>query len=340
MERLVFYVFVFIWAVGMVACSKKQTTPVPQLDLQCGTPPMDLQGIDACFAENIAYDTYERTTFDIFLPRSNAPTGLIIYIHGGGFTSGDKGWIYESAGLQDDVRTFLQAGVAVATINYRLLETNEAEGVRKCLNDAKRALQFMRYHHRTLNIDKDKVVLCGSSAGAGIALWLAAHDDLQDANHADPVLRESTRVKAAALNATQAGYDIEKRWVNDVFADFNLSMTELTALLGTSKLFQMYGVDSWDAYESPEVLQYRAEVDALALLSPDDPPLWINSTSAPNEKPLSQSDLYHHPFHAREIKEYADAAGVKNTCRYGKPLLYSDTDFQDYVPFLLSYLNN
>ncbi|WP_051633404.1 alpha/beta hydrolase [Thermonema rossianum] len=312
---------------------------MPALDLQCVAPPMDLQGIEACFAEDIPYDTHRLTTFDIFLPESNAPTACVVYIHGGGFSSGDKSWIYESEELREDVRAFLRAGVAVATINYRLLESNEKEGVRKCLNDAKRALQFMRYHHRALNLDKEKFVLCGSSAGGGIALWLATNDDLQEVNHSDPVLRESSRVKAAALYATQASYDIEGRWIHEVFADFNFSMTDLTMLLGTSKFFQVYGVGSWEEYQSTETALYRTQVDMLAFLSADDPPLWIYSTGTPNGPPANQSALYHHPFHAREIKKYADAAGVKNICRYGTPLLYSDADFQDYVSFLLASLN-
>jgi carboxylesterase type B len=42
---------------------------------------------------------------------------LVIYIHGGGFIKGDKSKYYSS----EDLVRFLDAGVSVATINYRFM---------------------------------------------------------------------------------------------------------------------------------------------------------------------------------------------------------------------------
>ena len=76
----------------------------------------------------------------------------------------------------------------------------------------------------------------------------------------------------------------------------------------------------------------------LSFLSMDDPELWIRNTAISNGIPMTQGDFNHHPFHAREIKEYADAAGVTNVCQYGNPILYSDSNFEDYVIFLMRKL--
>jgi hypothetical protein len=96
-----------------------------------------LQAINAKFAKDIPYDDNERTQFDIWLPNSETPTGLVIYVHGGGFSSGDKDFVYavQSDGAWDfptDIRYLLQNNIAFATIRYTLLSTTgETEGIKK-----------------------------------------------------------------------------------------------------------------------------------------------------------------------------------------------------------------
>ncbi len=57
------------------------------------------------------------------------------------------------------------------------------------------------------NIDKDRIALTGGSAGACTSMWILLHDDLADPKATDPVLRESTRVTAAAAHAGQTSID-------------------------------------------------------------------------------------------------------------------------------------
>ena len=311
----------------------------PLIELEFSTSPIDLQGIDALFAADIAYDEHELTKFDIFIPNSSTPTGLVICIHGGGFVGGDKDWIYSHA-LR--IRELLNNNIAVATINYRLLTENETEGILKCLNDSKRALQYIRYIHNELNIDKLNIGLYGGSAGAGTAFWLGTNDDMKDINNPDPVLQESSRVKAIGLSGTQASYDIENRWINDVFVDFNILWEDLIPVMEEAGVFfRMYGISSWEEYESPEIDEYRQKVDMLSLLSSDDPEIWVSNVGEglPNGMPSTSAQFNHHPFHTREIKEFADAVGVANVCKYGNPILYEDLNFESWHDFFIRKLN-
>lgn len=326
--------------VVLTACSKEEpiiSSEEPLIELEYATPPFNLQGVEARFAENIPYDEYEDTEFDVLLPNSTSPTALVIFIHGGGFTGGDKQFAY-SSDYQESVIELLSNGIAVATINYRLLETNETVGVLKSLNDAKRAVQYLRYIHSELNIDKDKIGLFGSSAGASTSLWIATNDDFQDINNTDPVLRQSTRVKGVALRATQSSLDIENRWINDVFEDFGSSWEDLRVEYGEEALFNFYGISSWEEYASPAIDQYRKSVDMLSLLSADDPEIWVTNTGGHNNKPETQGSFNHHPFHAREIKEFADAVGVPTVAKYGKPVLFSDPSNEGFVEFFIRKL--
>lgn len=169
-----FFATLLIMSVG---CSKKQDAAVtPATNISYSNSPFDLQGINAKFAKDISYDSKPRTQFDIWMPNSSAPTGLVIYVHGGGFTSGDKDFVYtaQSGGAWDfpsDIRYLLQNNIAFATIRYTFLNTTgETEGIKKPMNDIKRALQFLRHKASDFNIDKNKIILSGNSAGAGSSL--------------------------------------------------------------------------------------------------------------------------------------------------------------------------
>lgn len=318
--------------------TQSETDTEPLIELEFSTSPINLQGVDAQFAEDIPYDQHENTVFDVFLPNSSTPTGMAIFIHGGGFTGGDKAFIYTSD-FPTEVVELLSNNVAVATINYRLLEIGDTEGVLKSLNDSRRALQYIRYIHEELNIDKNKIALFGTSAGASTSMWLATNDDFKDEANADPVLRESTRVLGIGLRATQSSLDIESRWVNDVFSDFGTSWNDLRAAFGDASIFSFYGVSTLAEYESVEIDEYRNRVDMLSLLSSDDPEIWVQNTGTPNGTPLSTGNFNHHPFHAREIKERADAVGVPNVAAYGNPELINNLNNETYVQFLIRKIN-
>ena len=107
------------------------------------------------------------------MPNSTNPTALVIFIHGGGFDGGDKAFAYNSD-YPEQIVELLANNIAVATINYRLLGANETVGVLKSLNDSKRAVQYIRHIHESLNIDKNRIGLFGVSAGGSTSLWIGA----------------------------------------------------------------------------------------------------------------------------------------------------------------------
>lgn len=332
-----------------IGCKEKEDQPTtPTTNITYSNSPVDLQGINAKFAKDIAYDNKTRTQFDIWLPNANTPTGLVIYVHGGGFTSGDKDFVYtvQSGGAWDfptDIRYLLQNNIAFATIRYTYLNTTgETEGVKKPMSDVRRALQYIRNRASDFNIDKHNIVLAGNSAGAGTSLWIAFNNDFANASSSDPVLRESSRVKGVVARETQSSYNIEDRWVNDVFADYNLTWSQILAN-ETGNIQKLYGVSSNAQYESAMIDAYRAEVDMLSLMSADDPEIWVNNTlrDVVNPyNPYNQDIPSHHAFHARELKKRADAIGVKNIAYYGKnPVIYAHPSNETWTQFCKRKLN-
>jgi len=253
---------------------------------------------------DISYGSHLRQVFDIFLPSHEQPTGLIIYFHGGGFTHGDKSDFYEQANASTTIEYLLTHQLAFALVNYRLLPMApdiDSVGVLKPMGDMLYALQFMRYFHAKLNIDKQKVALIGSSAGAGTALWISTQDDAADAHAADPIQRESSKVPVIALSSTQSSYDLVQ-WQQQVF-----TQGEWTLALD-HRLQNLYGgVDQLDnLYSDARLLEYRAQVDMLAHLSADDGALYIYNTALSDQF----DDPLHHPYHSEVLYNAALAAGM------------------------------
>lgn len=314
-----------------------------ELNLTFSESPILIDDADVKFVQNINYDDGERNQFDIFLPASDTPTPLVIFIHGGGFFSGDKDVVYEiqQDGEWDypsDIRDFMSEGIAFATIRYSLLTLNESEGVIKCMNDVKRALQFIRYHAETLNINSDKIAMGGNSAGAGTALWLNFSDDMKTPESDDPVAQQSTRIKAAAARQTQASYHVE-RWTSDVFETYQLSFNDLLTLTKPI-ITTFYGMTNFDdEFYTDEMEAYKNSVDMLNLISADDPEFFVDNTQTDVIIPTDYNVLTHHAYHAKILKQYADEAGVSCVAYYGKnPTLYEDQSQERWAEFLIRKL--
>lgn len=276
----------------------------PTLDItHSENNPLGIESTLSNFIGDIQYDSLKSTAFDIYMPVSTEPTSLIIFIHGGGFMGGYKEQAYER--YEPQIKEILSRKIAFASINYRLLyETNR--GVIASIEDSKKCLQFIKYYAKSFNIDKERIGIFGSSAGAGTSLWIGLNDDMALLESDDPILKESTRVQAIGAIASQATYDII-RW-EEVFADYNLKLDNVPKFL-TNRLAQFYGVDDPSAMETDEVINYRHQMDMIELMDKDDPPIWVKNEQK-DVAPLF--DLQHHPAHAKTIKKYASKAGLEH----------------------------
>lgn len=250
----------------------------------------------------VRYGTHARHVLDFWKAESTTPAPLAFVIHGGGWQGGEK----ERADRFVDVSALLKAGVSVVAINYRFIKMAEAEGVKPPvkvpLHDAARALQFVRSKAAEWNIDKDRVGAAGGSAGACSSLWLAFHDDLANPTAEDPVARESSRLQCAAVTGAQTTLD-------------PLQMKEWTP---NSK----YGGHAFGAGAFPNFLAARekllpwiAEYSPYALVSKDDPPVYLIYSAAP-ALGKEQRDPTHTANFGLKLQEHCQAAGLRCELQY------------------------
>ena len=298
------------------------------------------------FVQDFNYDSIDlnKQVFHLFLPDTTGNFPLVIFIHGGGFISGTPD-IVSTPVRRQDIKYFLENGIAFASVGYRLINNTgpDNEGVIKCLNDARRALQFIRYYSNDLHINPTTIALQGRSAGASSSYWLGTRPDMADPNATDPILQESTRVCAVDLYGPQSTLDVYK-WETQVFNNFdgngtNYTLDSMENLMGFDRASNFHG--GFDSISQilvdPALIQYRQEVDQLFYLSNDDPPLFISSQSLAVHP---SQDLFHHSFHGREIHNTALAVGVSEVKADIPALSINTTNGESGVEFLLRHLNN
>ena len=131
------------------------------------------------FAQDMkTYQYAERDTLNLYLdfytPENvNDSTICLVYVFGGGFVMGNRDGKWEKAYFKQ----LVDAGFMVASIDYRLglkgaknlsiLNTEPLEkAVYMATEDAISALSYLLEHAKELKINKDYIVMIGSSAGA------------------------------------------------------------------------------------------------------------------------------------------------------------------------------
>ncbi len=245
---------------------------------------------------NVAYGPRERNVLDFWQAESDAPTPLVVYFHGGGFCGGDKS---EFSRNTQQLRRCLDNGISAASANYPFVFTNDLLTI---MYDAARAVQFLRHNAASWNIDTRRIAVFGESAGAGASLWLAFHDDLADPENPDPVLRESTRVVAAAGLAPQATYDFS------TWPDFLVLPPWLWDTCSGVVCPLYYHIENKDL-DTAAGVRMRQGLDIVSFIDPSDPPILLRSMydSIPS---TSWDHMLHHPGHAVLLHETCQAHGV------------------------------
>lgn len=262
---------------------------------------------------DMSYGEHSQQKIDIYLAKSDRPTPLVLYIHGGGFRGGSKRGV--------NPRPFLDAGISLAAIEYRFVQHKRLPAAH---HDCRRAIQFLRHHAKEYNFDKTRIGAFGGSAGAQLCMYLGFHDDMADAESDDPIARESTRLTCVATGGGQTTMDFA--WWRENVPGYDQPHRDISAI--------------FDADTPEGIEKIVSEISALSLISKDDPPIFMSYGMKPDDPvpagARSQGWKVHHVIFGVKLKEKMDEIGAEADLQYPS----AKTKYSSRERFLITKLAN
>jgi|GEM_PF-416488 len=226
--------------------------------------------------EDVSYGSHERLKLDLWKAKSSQPTPVLVFFHGGG---GDK-LMYRGNPL---LTLCLSNGISAGAVNYR---PNHLFPAPVPMQDAGRAIQFLRSKAGEFNLDPKRVAAFGTSLGANVSISLAYGDDLADPKSNDPILHASSRL--CFLITADAGGGFGGR------VGHRPAATEKNAASEPSAKYQITKDDP------PILMIYKMPLKQLASL-----------------KDTPKRELLHNPVFGQLLKQKLDAAGVESYLYHG-----------------------
>lgn len=240
---------------------------------------------------DVPYDSHERNVLDFWTAKSDAPTPLLVFFHGGGFRQGNK----RSANSLL-LKWCLESGISFAAANYRL--SGQAPYPAQ-MHDSARAIQFLRSKAEEWSIDASRIAAYGGSAGAGISFWLAFHDDMADPESNDPIARQSTRLTCAVGLQAQCTYD--PREIKKIVPGRAYNDGALKPLFGLPREWD------WDTAQVDDTLSAKVrDASPITHLTKDDPPVFVY-----HRKRQDVPGNIHHANFGRHLKKLMDEIGIE-----------------------------
>ena len=234
------------------------TSPAQTIEAKAGTAYRD---ITYCTPDGVAQK------MNVFYPKqlSDKPMPITVYIHGGGWTSGDKG---TGAGATD-IQALLARGYIVASLDYRLAPQYKWPSQ---IADVKCAIRHLRANAATYKLDPNKIGVWGGSAGGHLVAMLGTTDKSAGFDVGE-CADQSSRVQA----------------VVDLFGPANLPamLTGRAMIVGQT----VFGATSRDD-------PILAKASPITYVTPDDPPFLILQGDKDTTVPLEQSQILYDKLQA------------------------------------------
>ncbi|MEM9554619.1 MAG: alpha/beta hydrolase [Acidobacteriota bacterium] len=180
--------------------------------------------------------------YDLFLPAVEPGWPVVVFVHGGGWTSGDRDLAFGDFEVYGAIgRRLAMQGIGAAVISYRL---QPSVTWREQVEDVAYATAAAADEAAARGADRRRLFVSGHSAGAQLATYAAVRGDLLAAAGVDEVCG------VAAISG--AGYDL---------AD------ERTYALGAQRAYYEERFDTGDGWQR--------EASAMTWLDADDPPMLL-----------------------------------------------------------------
>ncbi|MBS0208936.1 MAG: hypothetical protein JSS27_08290 [Planctomycetes bacterium] len=151
---------------------------------------------------NISYGPHPDQLIDIYVPTNGSGPYPVLVWYGG---------LWKPAKHAARLDYFLPAEVAVVAVQLRTMteavQDKQPEPVKYIMDDACRAVQFVRLNASKWNLNGQRIAVGGGSQGALPALYVGCSADRANPKSDDPVARASSRVTCVAAYRSQPTID-------------------------------------------------------------------------------------------------------------------------------------
>ena len=225
--------------------SNEQPTPLLQ-----GNPTLSsLLDVTYCTVNGV------ELKMDVYFPLiQNGPVPAVVYVHGGGWSQGDK----RSSVGNSEAFLLTDAGFVVFAVNYRLAPEYRFPAM---IEDVKCAIRSIRAHSAEYNIDQNRIGAFGASAG-GHLVSLLGTSDINAGFDMGEYLEYSSRVQA----------------VVDIFGPADLTL-------------QNFSDEQIQNARQVFTADQLMPASPVTYISPDDPPFLILHGDRDEVVPLEQSQV-------------------------------------------------
>lgn len=266
--------------------------------------------------KDISYDDGEANKFDLYLPKDNSKEnyGLVVYLHAGGFTQGDK---------SEDVEMLswlCSKGYVAAGINYTLRNETNNKSVLSQSNEIKEAIPKVIEVAEKYGYNIDEMGIAGGSAGHCLAM-IYAYRDASDS----PV-----PIKLSFGAVGPSSFYVED-W--DIYG---LDQKTDEAINGAAGLFGiMGGVDL-----TPEEIKDGSYIDKL---KPISAVMWMDENTVPSVVAYGKYDKVQ-PFKASQrllesYKKYNVDYKYFEAAHSGHGLQNDNKVYKEYMEAVEEYLD-
>lgn len=123
-------------------------------------------------SEELTYGDEKSHKFDLYVPADNTKDnyGLVVYLHAGGFTSGDK------TDDKDILQWLCSKGYVTAGVNYTLRTEDNNASVYTQSMEIQASISAIKNEAEKLGYRLDKMAMAGGSAGGTLAMLYAYRD--------------------------------------------------------------------------------------------------------------------------------------------------------------------
>lgn len=274
--------------------------------------------VSPTYKDVVYASTSSAQKLDLYLPPGAGPFPVIVHIHGGGFKFGDKSMVDDALG-----KAFLNAGYAIASIDYRL---SGGATFPAAIQDAKAAVRFLRANAAEYKLDPNKMVAFGFSAGGNIASMLGTSGDVAEFDD---------------LALGHAGVSSRVQAVIDWFGPTDFGQMDAQAKAqGCAASDQKH--NEAGSFESlylgaavPTVPDLVQQANPITYISQDDPPFLLQKGDQDCTVPIAQSKLLADALAAAGLDvQYDLLTGVGHGDSGSTPVFQSESNIQRVVDFL------